>query len=74
MFQLRLFFYKHDDKGNVVDAIVIRCRNYNKETELHLKDTPIEEIITKFLLNAIFNHVGILSIICSNNAMIYEIE
>ena len=31
-------------------------------------------MIIKFVLNAIFHNVGILWIICSNNAMLYEIE
>ena len=41
MFWLRLFYDKHDYEGNVVDAIDIRCSNFNKDTGLHLKDTPI---------------------------------
>ena len=39
MFQLRLFYNKHDDEGNVEDAISIKCSNCNNETGLYLKDT-----------------------------------
>ena len=42
MFQLCLFYDKHYEEGNAADAIAIRFRNCNKETGLHLKDTPIE--------------------------------
>ena len=41
MFQLRLFYDKHNEEGNAEDEIYIRCSNCNKETGLHLKDTPI---------------------------------
>ena len=58
MFQLRLFYDKRNKEGNVVDEIDIRCSNCNKETWLYLKHTPIENIITKFVLNAILHHVG----------------
>ena len=67
MFQLRLFYDKYDEEGNFADTIAIRCRKFNKDTTLHLKDTPIEEMITKFVLNAILHHVGMSWIICSNN-------
>ena len=71
---MRLFFDEHDEEGNIAGAIAIRCINCNKETGLNLKDTPIEEIIAKFMLNAIFHHVGISWIICSNKEILYEIE
>ena len=74
MIQLRLFDDKQDEEGNVVDIISIMCISCNKETELHFKDTPIEEMITKFVLNAILHHVGMLWIICSNKEMLYEID
>ena len=74
MLQLRLFSNKNYDEGNVADLISIRCINCNKETELRLKDTPIEEIITKTKLNAILHHMGMSWIICSNNKILYEIE
>ena len=43
--------------------IAIKCSNYTKDTALHLKDITIEEMITKFVLNAIWHHVGISWII-----------
>ena len=66
MFQLRLFYDKDYEEGNVSDSIAIRCINCNKDTGLYLKDTPIEEMITKFVLNSILNHMGMSWIICSN--------
>ena len=58
MFQLRIFYDKHNEEENIVDSIVIKCSHYNKGTGLHIKNTTIEEMITKFLLNAILHHVG----------------
>ena len=57
-----------------MEAIVIRCINCKKETGLYLGTSTLEEIITKFLLNAILHHVGMLWIICSNEEMKYEID
>ena len=37
MFKLRLFYDKHNEEGNVVDEIAIRCSNFNRETGLHFK-------------------------------------
>ena len=39
-----------------------------------LKNAKIEEMINKFVLNAILNHVGMSLIICSNKEMLYEID
>ena len=72
MFQLSLFYDKRDEEGNDVYEIAIRCSNCNKETGLHLKDTPIEEMITKFVLNEILHHVDMSWIFCSKNEMLYE--
>ena len=58
MFQLRLFYDNHDEEGNFADSIYIRCSNCNKYTGLYLKDIPIEEMITKFVLNAILHNMG----------------
>ena len=60
MFQLRLF----DDKDEV-EIIAIRCINCKKETGLYLRYSTFEEIITKYVLNAILNHVGLSWIIGS---------
>ena len=69
MFQLCLF----DDKYEV-EIITIRCINCKKETGLYLINSTFEEIITKFVLNAILHHVGMSWIICSNKEMKYEID
>ena len=69
MFQLRLF----DDKDEA-KIIAIRCINYKKEIGLYLRNTTIEEMINKFVLNAILHHVGMSWIICSNKEMKYEID
>ena len=49
MFQLRLFYDKYNEEGNIVYAIATRCSNFNKETGLHIKNTTIEDITTKFV-------------------------
>ena len=53
IFQLNLFYDKHDEVVNVFYAIAIMYSNCNKDTGLCLKDTPVEKMITKFVLNAI---------------------
>ena len=68
-FELRLI----DDNGEV-EAISIRCINCKNETGLYLRNSTLEEMITKFLLNAILHHVVISWIICSNEKMKYEID
>ena len=57
-----------------MEAIDINIRNCNKDTGLYLKDTTIEEMITKFVLNLIFHRVVMSWIILPNNEMLYEIE
>ena len=68
MFELRLIDDRDKEK-----AIAIRCVNCKKETGLYLGPSTLEEIITKFVLNAILNHVGMSWIICFNKEMKYEI-
>ena len=63
MFQFRLFYDKQDEEGNVVDIIAIKCINCNKGKCLYLRNKKIEEMITKYVLNAILHHVGNLWII-----------
>ena len=48
--------------------------NCNKETGLYLRNTTIEEMITKFVLNTILHHVVMSWIICSNKEIFYEID
>ena len=74
MFQLHIFYDKHNKKENFVHAIAISSGNCNKDTVLNMKNTRIEGMITKFVVNAIFHHVGILWIIFSNSNMLYETE
>ena len=62
MFELRLI----GDKENL-DAIAIRCINCKKETGLFLRNSTFEEMITKFVLNAIWHHVSMSWIISSND-------
>ena len=59
MFQCRLFDGRLDEEVSVVDIIAIRSINYNKETGLYLISSTIEEIITKFVLNAILHRAGL---------------
>ena len=68
MFELRLI----DDKDKV-DAIAIRCNHFEKETGLYFRTSTLEEMITKFVLNAILHHVGMSWIICSNKEIKYKI-
>ena len=58
MIELRL---NYDEEK--LDAISIRCINCKKEKGLYLKNTTFDEMITKFLLNGIFLHVGMSWII-----------
>ena len=62
------------DDGDKLEAIAIRCINCKKETGLYLGTSTLEEMITKFVLNAILHHVGLSLIICSNEEMKYEID
>ena len=69
MFQLRLL----SDKEKL-DAISIRCFNCKIETGLYFKNTTFDEMITKFVLNAISNHVVMSWIITFNEEMKFEID
>ena len=69
MFELLLF----DDIDNL-GAIGIKYINCKKETILYLGTSTLEEMITKFVINAIFHHVGLSWIICSKKEMLYEMD
>ena len=69
MFELRL-----SDDRYYLEAIASRCINCKKATGLFLRTSTLEEMITKFVLNAIMHHVGMLSTISSNEEMKYEID
>ena len=66
MFELHLF----DDRDEA-EAIYIRCMNCKKENVLYLRTSTFEEMITKYVLNAILHHVGMLWIISSNDEIKY---
>ena len=66
MFELHLI-----DDRNKVEAIAIMCIDCKKETSLYLRTSTLEEMITKFVLNAILHHVGMSWTICPNEEMKY---
>ena len=69
MFDLRLI-----DDIDKVEAIAIRCINCKKETGLYVGASKLEEMITKFVLNAILHYVGTSWIIFSNEEILYEMD
>ena len=72
MFKIRLSF---GDK--YLETFYIKCINCKTETGLNSKTNftwVYDEIVTKFLLNAMLHHVGMSCIISSNREMEYEIN
>ena len=69
MFELCLNY-----KEGKLYLISIRCINCKIETGLFLKNTTLDEMITKFVLNTILHHVDMSWIISSNKEMNYEID
>ena len=69
MFELRLPSGKEQ-----LYVISIRCINCKRETGLYLKNKTFGEMVTTFVLNAIFHHVGMSWIISSNKEMKYEMN
>ena len=69
MFELRLNYHREK-----LDVISIRCINCKSKTYLFLKNTTFDEMITKFVLNAILHHVAMSWIISSNEEMEYEMD
>ena len=63
MFELSLSY----KEGNF-DVVYLRCINCKRKTGLFLKINSLvfDEMITKFVLNAILHHVGMSWIISSN--------
>ena len=60
-----------------LDAVSIKCINCKRATGLNSETNCIwvyDEMITKFVLNAIFHHVGMSCIISSNQEMEYEMD
>ena len=72
MFEIRLSY--EDEKLYVVSIKCINCKReigLNSET---IFSWVYDEIITNYLLNAIFHHVGMSWIISSNQEMEYEMD
>ena len=77
MFKWPIFYDKYNEGDNFVEAIAIKCINCNKDTGLYSKDTTIEEMITKFVLNSILHHVGVLhhlEVVCNHKLTTYDIQ
>ena len=55
-----------------LNVLAIRCIKCKRETGLFWKNTTFEEIITKFVLNAILHHVVMSWRISSNEKLKYE--
>ena len=72
MFEIRLSY--EDEK---LDVLSIKCTNCKRETSLNSETNftwVYDEIFTKFVLNVILHHVGMLWIIISNQEIEYEPE
>ena len=71
MFEIRLCY-----KKVILDVVSLKCINFKRETGLYSKINSwlFDEIITKFVLNAILYHVGMSWIIISNKEMKYDMD
>ena len=72
IFEIRLSFGDED-----LDAFSVQCINFKRETGLNSESIftwVYDEIVTKFVLNAMFHHVGMSWIIRSNREMEYEMN
>ena len=71
MFEIRLSY-----KEGILDIVSLKWINCKIETGLDSKSIPwiFDEVITKFLLNALFHHVGMSWIISSNKEMKYDMD
>ena len=59
------------------EALYIKCINFKRETYLDSETSftwVYDEIVTKFVLNAMLHHVGMSWIISSNREMNYEMN
>ena len=64
MFEIRLMY-----KEGILDVVYLKCINCKRETGLDSKTNfnwVYDEIVTKFVLNAMLHHVGMSWIISSN--------
>ena len=57
MFQILLFYYKHNEEENDVEAIAIKCSNCDRSTGFFLNVKTVKEIITECLSNTVLHHV-----------------
>ena len=71
MFELRLSY-----KEGTLEVIYLRCVNILKKKKLFSENNSFtfDKMITKFVLNAIFHHVGTSWIIIHNKEMKYEMD
>ena len=63
-------------KEGILYVVSLKCINCKRETGSDSKTNSwvFDEVITKFLLNAILHHVGMSYIISSNKEMNYEMD
>ena len=71
MFEILLSY-----KKGILDVLFLKYINFKRVTCLYEKINSwvFDEVITKFLLNAILHHVGMSWIISSNQEMEYEMD
>ena len=71
MFEIRLSYNE-----GILDVVSLKCINCKIETCLYSKTNSwvFDEVITKFVLNAILHHVGMSWIISYNKEMKYKIN
>ena len=71
MFHIRLSY-----KKGILDVLSLKCINCKIETGLYLKINSLifDEIMTKFVLNAILYNVGMSWLIRSNKEMKYDMD
>ena len=72
MFEIRLCY-----KEEIFVLVSLKCINCERETCLYSETSfswVFDEIITKFVLNAILHHVGMSWIIISNKEIKYEMD
>ena len=72
MFKIRFIYGEKD-----LDTLSLKCNNFEREKGLDAETTftcVYDEIITNFVLNAMFHHVGMSWIISSNQEMEFEMN
>ena len=74
MFQMCLFYYKHNEEWSVIEAIAINYSNCDIRTGLFLKVNTVKEMIPKFVLNTELTYVGLSWIIFFLKKINYDIK